>query len=70
MDNFFKNLPINPTIGFILLIIVLGVILIIYTKITGNSTKQKNHIGSNNTFTKSSVIQQSGNGSINNKDNQ
>lgn len=69
MDSFFKNLPINPTIGFILLIIILGVIFIIYTKITGNSTKQKNHIGHNNTFTKSNIIQQSGNGSINNKDN-
>ncbi|WP_395146988.1 hypothetical protein ACF3N0_08835 [Moraxella atlantae] len=68
MDNFFKNLPINPTVGFILLIIIIGVIFIIYTKMTGNNTKQNNHIGSNNTFTNSNINQQTGDGSIDNKD--
>lgn len=66
-EKFLGLIPINPTLGFITLFVIVVIAFIIYTKITGNNNKQSNNFGSNNTFTNTNINQQTGNSTIDNK---
>lgn len=83
MENLLQNLPTNPTLGFIALFVISGIIYLIHAKITGNnntnsnntqninidnSKQSGNHIGSNNIFYNSSINQKTSDDKVNHKD--